>query len=267
MTEVLEKIAITINVEEGWECPFAHKPVTYPRKTVLPPPPEINNADTLSNNLETESMRAVEVDITFDADGATHAARARYTAHHLLPGNESWAVGNNQLRKWVEKKKAEHIKGDIGYGVNHYTNGVDLPGNKPISEWGKKTSEYKRAFAFAAMKENAIRQFHDRHPAYSDFVINLMNKIAAKLQGMEPDMGCGEDDCPGAMGGPPYEPPYKLVTRLNACAARLAGHVMGPPQEWRKPLITSRFALMYKDQTLSEDKARAILQVDNFTYV
>jgi len=121
-------------------------------------------------------------------------------------------------------------------------------------------------YAFASMRAAGARQFHDRHPAYSDFVVRVLNKIAAPLDARVNDSaGCGEDDCPGNKAKKPFDPPYNLLARLYTLAGSLQGKLMGSPRSWKMPLMTSRFALMYKVKTMTEDLAREALRKGNFS--
>jgi len=188
---------------------------------------------------------------------------AQFTAHHLIPGNEAWP--KSKLYRWIDKRKG-HIKGDIGYDVNNERNGVDLPGHTPVSNWTAKSGRFRKDYAFASMRAAGARQFHDRHPAYSDFVVRVLNKIAAPLDARVNDSaGCGEDDCPGNKAEKPFDPPYNLLARLYTLAGSLQGKLMGSPRSWKMPLMTSRFALMYKVKTMTEDLAREALRKGNFS--
>ena len=179
-----------------------------------------------------------------------------------MPGNETWP--KTRLYKWVDARK-DWIKADIGYDVNAAENGVDLPGNSAAQAAGKWTDQkFQNAYAFACMTaDTKDRQFHDRHPAYSDFVVNVMNKIATKLESCRKDDGCGKTDCGGA-GKKKYDPPYDLVERLYGVANRLRLKLTGSCKKWKKPVMTSRFALMYKDRGLTQAQARAQLRKDEF---
>jgi hypothetical protein len=157
-----------------------------------------------------------------------------------------------------------HIIADIGYDVNGFRNGVDLPGHTAASSWSNPL--FQNAYAFAAMAaDTRKRQFHDRHPAYSAFVVNVCNKIAAKLDALAPTKGCGKKNCAGDHKKP-FDPPYKLLARIHGVALRLEKKVTGDSRRWKKPVMTSRFALMFTARFLNQMQAREQLEVDKFDY-
>jgi hypothetical protein len=262
MTELMESVNAAASVDKGWKCPFPHKPLKHNRKNVLPPPKTANNASTLSDNLDAESKHVANIALKFRSGGKEHKMEAQFTAHHLVPGNETWP--KTRLNKWVDKRK-NWIKGDIGYDVNDAANGLDLPGNTVAAQAGKWGNEtFQKDYAFVCMtSDTKDRQFHDRHPSYSDFVINVMNKIATKLEKERKDNGCGKTDCGGA-GKKKYDPPYELLERINGVASRMASKLVGSARKWKPPVMTSRFALMYKNRGLTQSQARAQLRKEEF---
>ncbi|HUG40000.1 MAG TPA: AHH domain-containing protein [Longimicrobiales bacterium] len=262
MAELGEMISAAAAVDE-WKCPFPHRPVKHDKTNVLPPPKTKNDATKLSNSLDTESKHLENIDISFTCRKKAYDLEAQFTAHHLIPGNESWPASKNRLRKWVDKGE-KWIKGDIGYDVNSARNGVDLPGHSAAPSWTDQ--QFQTAYAFNCMTaDRKERQFHDRHPAYSDFVVNVLNKIATKLETFRSQDGCGKEDCGGA-GKKKYDPPYGLIDRLNGVAVRLERHLIGTCKRWKKPVMTSRFALMYKNRGLTQAQARAQLRKNQFKY-
>ena len=157
------------------------------------------------------------------------------------------------------------VAGDIGYDITGASNSVDLPSHSAIDGWGSKKPAFQRGYAFACIEaDSKNRQFHDRHPAYSEFVVKVLNKIAAKLEVNEIP-GCGKKNCGGAKTKP-FDPPYALEQRLRAISSRLVQYLWGEETSWRKPIMTSRFALMYQKRALrmSQSQARKELKVDNF---
>jgi len=46
----------------------------------------------------------------------------------------------------------------------------------------------------------------------------------------------------------------------------LSGYLWGTAKNWRKPIFTSRFALMYKNRKLTQKDARAELKTNEFQY-
>jgi hypothetical protein len=116
----------------------------------------------------------------------------------------------------------------------------------------------KKDYAYGLMKAKAL-QFHDRHPAYSEWIINRLNKIAIRLDEEvkgRGGKGCGKDKCPlEGQPEPPYDPPYHLKGRLYGMAKSVKQYLVGSSSGWRMPLMTSRFALMYKEN-VTEEAAR-----------
>lgn len=264
MTDIGELVAVVIPDFETSKCPFDHRPGKHDKENELPPPTTVNDADKLSKALDAESKHLENIPIRFKVGGSKHKSEAQYTAHHLIPGNETWPASRNQLRKWIDKKEG-HVKGDIGYKVNAASNGVDLPGHSAEPSWSSKGEAFQDQYAFAAMEaDTKDRQFHDRHPAYSDFAAACLDKIAVKLDARAPSLGCGDEDCEGRTG-PKYNPPYGLLERLRGVAARLESFLHGSWKRWRKPVMTSRFALMYAED-LTQDEARGQLQRHKFNY-
>jgi hypothetical protein len=263
VTELKEMVNVVAGVDADWKCPFEHEPKPATKKNTIPPPTTANNAKTLSDNLDTESKHVYNITMNVKWLGKNKTETAQFTAHHIIPGNETWPPSKNQLYKWVDKREG-HIRGHIGYDVNGYLNGVDLPGHTAASSWGNPL--FQNAYAYAAMAaDTRKRQFHDRHPAYSAFVVNVCNKIAAKLDALAPTKGCGKKGCQGERKKP-YDPPYKLLSRIHGVALRLEKKVTGDSRRWKKPVMTSRFALMFTARFLNQIQAREQLEVDKFDY-
>ncbi len=253
------------DLDEKWVCPFSHGEQEKTDGNVLPPRGK-NDAAKLRTNLKKESKHLEDLSISLLESGKK--SKVQFSAHHILPGNESWR--GTHLRKWIHKENESHVKADIGYDVNAATNGISLPGGSGVKGWSKKTNDFQLAYSEAAMnsaeaKLGEARQFHDRHPAYSEFVVKTLDKVAAKLDGWGPK-GCRSKKCSGKAKTP--NPPYKLKARIDAIAKRLSNFLRGSPSTWRRPLFTSRFAVMYtfKDKNLTQDQARKALTKDNFVY-
>jgi hypothetical protein len=89
-----------------------------------------------------------------------------------------------------------------------------------------------------------------------------MDKVSSKLDEKPArDMGCDDELCQAGKKRP-FAPPLGLKERIYAVCGRLSRYLWGHPSKWRKPIFTSRFALMYKKQHLSQADARAELKVD-----
>ncbi|EYF02873.1 AHH domain-containing protein [Chondromyces apiculatus] len=243
MTNIGESISIP-SVDGPWECPFEHDGQKHEKHNILPPPNTKNDAAKLAKNMGEEQYFHVSI------DGKEH--RAKLAAHHVLPGNESWP--HSDLHKWVNKANKNYVTSDIGYDVNAAANGVNLCDDEYYPGGSLKKQDY--AYAFMKSKN---RQFHDRHTAYSEWVINRLNKIAIRLDrevAGRSGKGCGKENCPlDGKDKEPYEPPYNLLGRLYETAKTIKKLLLGSPKQWRMPVMTSRFAVMYQ-LAISEEEAR-----------
>lgn len=261
MAELGEIIAFGEYGEDA-ECPFSHKKVKKEKDNVMPKSWGKNDAHTLGTNLGDQYH--FKQNIKFDLWDEKH--EAQYTPHHLIPGNASWP--ETKLQKWVEKGVSNHIKYNYGYDVNGRNNGVSLPGNNGFKKmsgesWSNLHPDNQAEYAIECMEQTPTqRQFHDAHPAYNEFVINSLDKIAAKLENRKKRKGtpgCGKKDCQGdTITRKPYEPPLFLLLRLKSVALRLEGYLTGHPRKWKMPIYTSRFALMYKLKIEEEDASKKL---------
>ncbi len=220
-----------------------------------------NNPTILAANLGSEWHFGSLEEGTM-ANGTSIAVQ--HSAHHLIPGNESWP--KTRLMKWMDKKNKKEdsrVNGDIGYDVNGLENGCSLPGSagatKTVADKSNGIASWKahpdqEGYAHAAMESTLYhRQFHDRHPTYSAFVVNVLNKISEKLDdpvddGLSP--GCGKKNC-GCGGGPnrnvpPFNPPFKLLSRLENVAVRLHEKLVANYRTWKLPIVTSAWALTFR---------------------
>jgi hypothetical protein len=91
-----------------------------------------------------------------------------------------------------------------------------------------------------AVMDRTIRQFHDAHSDYSEFVRKVLDKIQSNLATIK-NYNCSK--CQQAKaGGGKLPPPHKLVYRLNTVSSRLAALLLGTPFSWRPPVYTSDHA-------------------------
>ncbi|MFO0648022.1 MAG: AHH domain-containing protein [Polyangiales bacterium] len=245
--------ATTANaLTRDFKCPFAHGDKKNELKNELPPDQE-NDSAALATSLDGNDAREKRLEhhttVALEGHGEQPVAHA---AHHLLPGNES--LKHTRLHRWIDASRRA-VDGDIGYRVNDHHNGAWLVGNAALAgAWSAKRERFRRAYALAAMRSER-RQFHDRHPAYSEWVIQVLNKIATKLEASNrKPRACPEPGCAGARKKP--GPAFGVLPRLHALENRLHGLVVAPPRKWRKPVLTSRYALILLDETLSADAAR-----------
>ncbi|MFH2001596.1 MAG: AHH domain-containing protein [Planctomycetota bacterium] len=185
------------------------------------------------------------------------------SAHHLIPADA--ALPKSPLIEFM--KEGKKVFGDVGYDINGAENGIWLPTHHALStemkegrvlpgedvsiKYGGLTKKVKKEkqenpmfatfqqrFAYNVMKKTN-RQFHDSHPAYSDFVIEVLKKINANLIQLSGE--CKKCEEVVKQNGK-LAPNHKLVSRLNALSCRLRNYLSGPPEMWRLPLFTSRFA-------------------------
>lgn len=256
--QMIEKIAVAIAGPDDSSCPFPHGPFNSNAKNDMNNNPSklSDKLDEESNNNQTIEIKSVPglVSITLGSS-SQNCHHALFVAHHLIPGNASWP--KSDLFKWVDKSRG-HVNADIEYDVNDFKNGIDLPSNKAIGSFAGRLPQFQENYSFACMAyDPKIRQFHDSHNAYSKFVIKVLNKIAATLDGRpESSMGC--DKCM-SRNQKPFNPPIHIRTRIHDAASRLKNYLYGSPLNWKIPLFTSRFALMYKKNSLDQTQARAKL--------
>lgn len=260
MAELGEMVAVpTISGDD--ECPFPHdKEPIEAIDNVFPPKDgkESNNAEKLATAMTEEFHFTEMLEIT--VNGVDE--KAKYSAHHLIPGNGSWP--KTKLKKWVDKRY-NHIKENIGYDVNKLENGVSLPGWPGIKygtfggAWGDYT--HQKEYAIQAMNASASnRQFHDSHSTYSEFVVKVLDKVSEKLDARVRDRkspGCGHEKCIAGVKKK-YNPPLRLNKRINAVALRLEGYLACSVSKWQMPLYTSKWGLAYKRNIEGEDASKLL---------
>jgi hypothetical protein len=263
MTELVEPVDIAFASDDPWNCPFSHaKKKPPPIDNVMPPVDgkEKNDSILLGKNLDGQNAGMEIIEIGLKIANKAKKFDVQYTPHHLIPGNETWP--KTKLLDWVDESKGT-INGDIGYDVNHAANGVDLPGVHGLSDgfWSASGQAFQSRYAFAAMACSAPkRQFHDRHNTYSRFVVNALDAVAAKIKPKgQTTPGCGDEKCGGSKKKP-YDPPFGLVDRVNNIAGRLRTKLQGEEPTWEMPIFTSRFAVMFKTQPMTQERARELLR-------
>jgi hypothetical protein len=188
-----------------------------------------NDAGELESNMDNPRPANWIIDIQSDLDGEKDH-KVTPNPHHLIPGNESLKRAD-ELLLWIFAEKNK-IENDIGYNVNNGENGIWLPSNnsmRGVSWWaGKQHINRKFIYAEKAMQKGN-GHFHDRHNSpYSDFVLEILLKIADRMNGKEAP-GCPYK--PEAKADGKFPPPYALVTRLNGVSSRIKTYLM----DWRRP--------------------------------
>jgi hypothetical protein len=260
--ELLELISAPTETDHRWNCPFPHvRDEWKPNK--IPPPEDVNDADKLSRNMgRSAAVPAAELPLVqaVALRQGVEAMTVGLSAHHVIPGNEIWNDKGHPLHAWIAKDaKGSRVRGDIGFDTNCEENGIYLPSNKKVPDWGQQAPDTQLQYATAAMSiEGNERQFHDSHKAYSEFVWNVLEKIAAKIDRHAGGKGCGHQDC-GGRGNEKYAPPIGVLARLLSITERIKPRLCGAPATWRLPIMTSRFAMMYCELGLTQAGARKAL--------
>ena len=235
--QILEPVGVP-EVSDEWECPFEHKEgMKHDKKNVIPKHNGENDAGKLADNIDANT-KGKKSSRAFSAHGVSY----HLSAHHILPGNESWNK-DNALKKWIDKKaKGSKVVGDIGYDVNDHHNGVYL--GSGVLYAAHSADMTKEEYTSLYMGQHK-RQYHDRHEPYSDFVVNCFIKIAEGL-GERVKTGCEKAHCGGKeKDAKKSAPPYTVLKRLHALAKRLEGYLT--TSKWRLPVVTSKYVVMYKD--------------------
>lgn len=221
MTDIGEMVAVNVmapNKEDCWYC--KEEQAIEERENKLDEDPD--SVDSSENSLGNSSSKlgtalknrpSWKITVSGDEIEVTPAA------HHLIPGNASLKKAT-KLLKFM--KKGDTVDGNIGYNVNHKSNGEWLP-TYPASGWGSLNQD---EYAIQAMTV-ATAQFHNAHGQYNDTVSKTLSAIADKLSKKS-------DKCP--ICGDPMKnarsPPYGLVRRLDAVSGRYRKYLKWPPRKW-----------------------------------
>ncbi|MDH5480955.1 MAG: hypothetical protein OEX11_09380 [Nitrosomonas sp.] len=267
MTQLGEMVAVVVGKEE-LTCPFPHNDRESKLQNKMK-----NSSSSLKRKLNTESQNGAELHLphmrktTTDMDSSDPNDKImKYNPHHIFPGNASWP--ETDLLNWIDKSAEKtKVKGDIGYDVNGYRNGIDLPSSNHLrGNWTGRGEQFQNDYAIASIEaDGGKRQFHDSHSAYSDFAKEALDKIAAKIKMiLMPDRGCGDDKC-SAKSNEKYPPPIKILPRIESASGRLARKLHGDPTKWQIPVMTSKFSLIYKLK-ITQKEAVDKLSPDNFKY-
>lgn len=241
MTEILEVINPEVMAILGEDCLFSHEDGPHDKENDLS-----NSPSRLRTKIGAAS--GVPIKFKFDLDGTTYDGELGFNAHHILPADAAVNKSPNLLKEM--KKGNNHLKGDVGYGVNHKNNGVFLPTDDrwDVSKFGKWSAVQKKrdgyrllyAYAYAAMSKTG-RQFHTAHPDYSRWVKQRLEEIRVKMLDMKDD--CKK--CEKKNAKEPYNPPYEIVAKLDSIAEHVRGYLCGSPKRWLYPIVTSPEAEFY----------------------
>jgi len=175
-----------------------------------------------------------------------------YSAHHLIPGNESlkghrvlrWMADDNKMGSFkTADVTSELLSGQsIGYDVNAAANGAWLPAPYALGRsrgWARKelnasgVDDFKRAYTHAVMNWWG-RQLHGyRHADYSTFVSKQLTKIDARAG--KDALLCGAT-ATAKDGTKKYLAPLGLVARLDGVSGRLRLYVFG--KRWHAAIYT-----------------------------
>jgi hypothetical protein len=256
MTQIFEPVDVGIILEHEPDCPFCksnmkEKPIPLPVTKIVANWDEDAVADAIDNDsgdLEENMKKAKRprptnwvVDMRMVGESRSHKLVAN--PHHLIPGNESLACADTLL-EWIFASGGK-IENDIGYDVNNAQNGIWLPSNNSMRgvKWWEGDDEInqKTKFVVQAM-DKAGRHFHDRHnDPYSEFVTEILNKIADRMNGVS-QKGCPYEK--EASGKGKYKPPYSLVARLNGVSNRIKPYLSATAKPNRR-LYTSKLVMEY----------------------
>jgi hypothetical protein len=234
MTEFLEVINAEVMEILGDECLFSHEDGEHKLKNDLS-----NSPSKLRTKLG--ATKGEPIQFTFELDGTSYKGELGFNAHHVLPAD---AAVNKATALLKEMKKSGHLKGDVGYGVNHKNNGVFLPTDDRwnVAKFGKWSTMMKKqdgyrllyAYAYWAMKKTG-KQFHTAHPDYNRWTKQRLEEIRVKMLEMKEDC----DKCEKKNAKEPFNPPYEIVDKLDAIAEHVRGYLTGSSRRWLYPLVTS----------------------------
>jgi hypothetical protein len=169
---------------------------------------------------------------------------------HYLPG--LYAVAGNGTCEWIGAPSVldeEDEEGTVAWSPPPTKKRVRLMTdmNHRIDPQSKKWQYVDRATTLMGA------QFHDSHPAYSKFVLGVLNKIATRLNAARResvrDLNCGKckerEEKIKDFGVPP---PFGLSLRLNGVSERLRSNLTGGHAKGHRRIFTSRWGLAWAMQ-------------------
>lgn len=201
------------------------------------------DADNLKNGGDTfQQTGKVWCDIGYDVNGTENGV--------FLPGNYAVGGGRGGLGVWEEADNSDEDEEDDFLGEEPVRDG--LPQDRAltgalyeISNQNRKWRYVKEAMAVAG------GQFHDRHEDYSDFVLEVLEKIhtnySAMLKKNVIEEKCGK--CKKKRGKYEeigYPAPHKLAARLNGVSSRLRQMLAG--KSWPANVYTSGWVKAYLER-------------------
>lgn len=209
--------------------------------------------DKLKNgDAEITQKGIVWSDIGYDVNGTENGV--------FLPGNYAVGGGRGGLRVWEEPDGDADNDEELDFlGEEPVRDGLPQSRQLTGSLYDISNQNRKWRYVKGAM-EAAGGQFHDRHEAYSDHVLEALEKINTNLRLLQKkfvtDEKCKEckkkADSIEDTGIPS---PYGLTDRLNGLSAKLRGHLTGA--SWPKNIYTSEWVKGYLGRLDGANKRRA----------
>jgi hypothetical protein len=210
-------------------------------------------ADKLKNGSETFDRKGeVWSDIGYDVNGTENGV--------YLPGNYAVGGGRGGMGVWEEPDGDADNDDELDFLGEQPVNDGELDSlalTGPLYEVENQNRKWR--YVKGAM-DAAGGQFHDRHETYSDFVLEVLQKINSNLNRLRKEsitaFRC--DDCRARkdkiknLGIPA---PYGLVNRLNGVSAKMRGHLSG--KVWPQNVYTSDWVKVYLQKLKRANTKRA----------
>ena len=219
-----------------------------------------------------ESLKASRV-VAYLGDSdviANYASGEPVTLNMVAVASHDDGGEQRLLKKRKERTVESKIvkNGTINYDVNKPENGIWLPSPYALSMKGKWPSEevkkklekedkrgiesFQEAYAFAAIQKSGGHQFHTRHGNYSAKVRRALDAVALRLKVITREDVCefafsdkkerdeyeslDQKDRNKGWKAKKFQPPKKLVDRLDCLSENIKCFLMGP--KFRAPMLT-----------------------------
>lgn len=197
----------------------------------------------------------VWADVGYDVNGGENGV--------WLPGNYAVGGGRGGMRVWTgadDNEDDDENPDEIDGGASPLSDMAIDDGSDSNLLTGEiydiSPNNRKWRYVIQAMAK-APGQFHDRHEDYSDFVVEVLNKIFDNYC-LFLDSTLTEPICPKCKErtdkikekGIPT--PFGLVKRLNALSGTLRGHLQGP--RWPPNVYTSKWVKNYLARIIAQGK-------------